>query len=142
MLLKHYLNTFESDIREHVANEKGWISQAILLWNCIHHTLNIYQDKHPEWMFVKHEHLSFDPVPEFEKIYKFFGLEFTARVESAILDSSGKHNPIEQQSGSEFVRNSKANITNWKSRLSRSEIQRIKEGTRNISSLFYTDNDW
>ena len=140
--MQQYLEKFEEDIREYAANEKDIISQAILLWNCIHHTINTYQDKHPEWMFVKHEELSSDPVAQFQNIYESFNLEFTQNVQSFILDSTGVHNPTEQQSNNEFVRNSKANILNWKNRLTQTEIQKIKEGTLEISKLFYTDSDW
>lgn len=143
LVMSQYLSRFEDDIREYSANEVDIISQAILLWNCIHHTIGIYQNKHPEWMFVKHETLSSDPVSQFHRMYEFLGLEFTPEVKSSISESSGSHNPTEQQSGSnEFIRNSKENISNWKSRLTQDEIQRIKKETCEISELFYTESDW
>jgi hypothetical protein len=46
---------------------------------------------------------------------------------NAILETSGAHNPIEQQSANEFIRDSKANIFNWKNRLSQNEIDKIKK---------------
>jgi len=142
LLMKQFLKKFEDDIREYAANEKDIISQAILLWNCIHHTVNIYKDKYPEWIFVKHEELSSDPVAQFRKIYASLNLEFTPKAQSCILDSSSAHNPTEQVSGNEFIRNSKANIYNWKNRLTLTEIERIKESTIDISKLFYTKYEW
>ncbi|MBE8190538.1 MAG: sulfotransferase [Candidatus Thioglobus sp.] len=142
LLMKQYLQKFEADISEFAAREQDIISQAILLWNCIHHTINIYQEKHPEWIFAKHEELSSDPLTEFQKIFDAFNLELTPSAKTYILDSSGAHNPTEQKSGEEFIRNSKANIFNWKNRLTETEIQRIYAGTLEISKLFYAENDW
>ena len=142
LLMNRYLGKFEKEIREYVENEKDTIHQAILLWNCIHHTINIYQENHPEWLFVRHEDISLDPDNQFQSIYKKFNLEFTHKSKSRILWSSSAHNPIEQQAQNEFVRNSKENIHNWKKRLSQNEIELIKVRTPEISNLFYTENEW
>lgn len=143
LLMSQYPESFKDDIREYAATEKDILSQAILLWNCIHHTISIYQNKHPEWMFVKHEALSSDPLLQFQKMYEFLGLEFTPEVKAYISNSSGSHNPTEQQPGSnEIMRDSKANILNWRNRLTQEEIQRIKKGTSEISERFYTESEW
>jgi len=142
LLMEQYLQRFDADIREYAANEKDIISQAALLWNCIYHTVGVYQEKHPEWMFVRHEDLSKDPVAQFQKICQSFDVKFTDKMQTLILDSSGAHNPKEQQPNNEFVRDSKANITNWKERLSKAEIQFIKEKTKDVSKAFYTESDW
>ena len=142
LLMEEYLTPFDDEIKAHVAEKKDIISQAILLWNCIHHTIGIYQEKHPSWTFLKHEDLSLDPVSEFKKVYQSFDLEFTEKVNAAIEASSGTHNPTEQQSNNEFVRNSKANITNWKSRLTEAEIELIKEKTGDVSKKFYNESEW
>lgn len=142
LLMERYLNAFEKEICEYAKNEKDIIDQAILLWNCIHHTINIYQQGQPEWLFVRHEDLSNNPVDQFQSIHETFDLEFTSKAKSIILKSSGTHNPIEQQYSNEFVRNSKANIYNWKNRLSQNEIERIRKKTYEISSIFYNAHEW
>ena len=140
--MDRYLFVFEDEIREFAQEDKDIIEQAILLWNCIHHTVKVYQQEHPEWLFVRHEDLSRDPLGKFESIYRKFDLEFTSNVQSRILESSGSHNPTEQQAGNEFKRNSKDNIMNWKKRLSSEEIENIKTKTKNISCKFYEDHEW
>ncbi len=142
LLINRYLGKFEEEICECAQNEKDIIHQAILLWNCIHYTINIYRKNHPEWLFVRHEDLSLDPVTQFHLIYEKFGLEFTHQTKAIILESSDIHNPIEQNSANEFKRNSKENIYNWKNRLSQNEIVRIKEKTSEISNLFYAEHEW
>lgn len=142
LLMEKFLCKFEKEIREYAVNEKEVIDQAILLWNCIHHTINIYRENHPDWVFVRHEDISLDPIGQFRSIYNAFGLEFTHKVKRKILESSGAHNPAEQRAGKEYLRNSKENIYNWKNRLSLNEIERIKIKTSEISTLFYSGDEW
>lgn len=142
LLMEKYLSKYDNEIREYAEVKKNLIEQGILLWNCIHHTITIYQRKHPHWFFIKHEDLSLDPLYHFEMIFKKFGLAFTENVKSKILASSGAHNPVEQQAGNEYIRDSKNNILNWKKRLSKDEIDLIKHKTSEISPLFYTDDEW
>lgn len=142
LLMEKYLGCFTDDIHEHARTEKDIIDQGALLWNCIHHTIRIYRDSHPDWLFVKHEDLSADPVNQFKSIYRQFGLEFTSQAKHEILRSSGAHNPVEQQTGNEFSRNSKENIFNWKTRLTPDEIARIRLKTAEIAPHFYDDSSW
>lgn len=141
-LIQRYLSRFEKEIEDLARNKKSIIEQAILLWNCIHHTALIYKKEHPDWLFVKHEDISLDPLNEFRRIYGKFDLEFTPAVEEKILESTGAHNPAEQQKENEFVRDSKRNIHNWKNRLSREEIELIREKTSDISAAFYPGDSW
>lgn len=142
LLMDKYLGEFKDEIHEFTKEKKPIIDQAILLWNCIHHTINIYQNNHQDWLFMKHEDLSNNPLKGFESIYKRFGLEFTPKVKLGILESSGSHNPKEQKIGSEFKRDSKANIKNWKKRLDTEEINNINTKTDKISRIFYGDDEW
>ncbi|WP_334049576.1 sulfotransferase [Alteromonas gracilis] len=142
-LMNRYLSTFESEIIESAKNNNlDIIDIGILLWNCIHHTILSYQDKYPNWIYITHEQLSTSPVQEFEKIYDRLELEFTKKCQNTIKLSSGQHNPKEQIENNEFVRNSAENIYNWKSRLSKDEIARIKVGTGKIASFFYDKSQW
>lgn len=137
LLMERYLSPFEDEIRACAQEEKDIIDQGILLWNCIHHTVAVYQREHPEWVFARHEDLSSDPEGYFESIFQKFELDFTPEVKAAITQNSGSHNPAEQQADDEFKRDSKKNITNWKTRLSAEEIAHILDKTRAISSTFY-----
>lgn len=142
LLIRDRLSGFEEEIREYTEREHDLIDQAILLWNCIHGAIAAYRENYPHWLFVRHEDLSREPVAGFRSICETFELEFTSRTESAILDSSGAHNPTEQGVGRNLKRNSRENIKNWKSRLTREEIERIKKKTKNVSDLFYSGDEW
>lgn len=142
LLMDAYLGTFEKEIHEFAKQKKNIIDQAVLLWNCIHQTIMIYQKKHPEWIFLRHEDISDDPLGKFKHVFNQFELDFNHKVESAVIKSSGPHNPVEQQPGNEFKRDSKANIYNWKKRLSQEEIEIIREKTDDISKSFYENCEW
>ncbi len=141
-LMKGYLSDYEGEILEHAKTDRSVVEQAILLWNCIYHTVDIYRDEHPEWLFVRHEDLSMEPVVRFRAIYEALGLEFTGRVERKILTSTGAHNPAEQEAGDEFRRNSRENLYNWKYRLEPNEIELIKARTSGVSRRFYSEDEW
>ena len=141
-LMEKYLARFEDEIRAQAENRKNIIEQATLLWNCIHHTISIYQEEHPDWIFIRHEDLSLDPLGQFRSLYNTLDLKFTRHVEAKILKNSGAHNPTEQKSGNEFMRNSRKNIKNWKKRLTAKEADLIRRETDEISASFYSENTW
>jgi len=142
LLIEKYLDPFEKEIKDFHINKKDIIDQGILLWNCIHYTMLQYINNYPEWLFIKHEDLSLNPLEQFKTIFKNLDLEFTNEAESKILISTNQNNPIELTEGNELLRNSRENVSNWKNRLTKEEIDRIKKGTSKISSFFYTENDW
>jgi len=142
LLMNKYLHEFKEDIHEYAQNEKDILDQAILLWNCIHHTISIYKESHPEWLFVKHEYLSLEPVNQFQLIYETFGLEFTDKARSIILRSSSSNNPVEFNTTNQLLRNSKENIYKWKKILTENEIEKIKQKTSNVFNLLYTQEQW
>lgn len=142
LLMEKYLHPFEDEINEYARNRKNIVEQAILLWNCIHHVINIYQKNYPGWLFMRHEDLSTDPVSQFHLIFKYLDLEFTQKVKNRIHETSGSHNPAEQQQENPFKRDSRENIKNWKKRLTTEEISLIKKKTSVIADVFYTGDDW
>lgn len=142
LLIKHYLEEFEDQIKEFAREHKDIIDQAILLWNLIHYMILKYKEKHPNWMFIKHEELSADPIYGFSKIFHALQLPYSKQVQNKIMKFSSSKNSTEPHNLANIKRNSKANIKNWKYRLSEVEIERIQEGTNNISNRFYDESDW
>jgi len=142
LLMAKYLDVYADDIRKCVGGEVDGLNQDILLWNCVHHTIKHYQENHSDWLFVRHEDLSRDPEKEFQFIFNAFRLDFTPAVASIIQQSSGSHNPIEQNPSKECLRDSRKNIHNWKTRLSEKEIDQIRIKTAEIADAFYTEDDW
>ena len=105
-----------------------------------------YQKEHPDWIFLRHEDISQDPVAGFQMLFKSLDLEFTEKAKSVINNYSGSENPSDTFApvGSEdtLKRDSKSNIFNWKNRLSGSQIDEIRIRVEDISCMFYTNNEW
>jgi hypothetical protein len=145
-LLRERLYPFAREIREYASREHELIDQAILLWKLIHYTMIQYREAHKNWIFVRHEDLSRNPVEGFRNLYSRLGLEFSEQARQIIENYSNSANPSESDApvGSEAIllRNSASNIWNWKSRLTVSEIERIHHAVEDISSAFYSAEDW
>lgn len=141
-LLAGMLGPFADEIVKHANDKRVRIQQCILLWNCIYHVVHEYQARHPNWLFVRHEDLSRDPIEGFRSIYAFLGLPFRKLIARKIVECTRRGNPVEPAKKSEVKRDSKANLLNWKKRLTAEEIRRILSGTSVVSSVFYPDNDW
>ncbi len=142
-LMDDYLAPFHDDI----ARFAGWlpdlIDQVILLWRVMHHVIRRYQQTHPDWVFLRHEDLSREPLPGFRGLCDRLGLEMTRGVRGAIETYTSSENP--REAGEKVVhqlrRDSRANIWNWRTRLRPEEILRIRKGTEDVAPYFYTDAD-
>jgi hypothetical protein len=137
ILMKEHLQKYQSEIEAAANGEIDEIGKAILLWNIIYSMVVKYQTKYPAWYFIKHEDLASEPKLGFKKIYSFLGLAFTTNIErklEALTSAKSNH--------SYTKRDSKATIKTWKKRLTAQEVQRVKEGTKEIASYFYQEADW
>jgi hypothetical protein len=142
-LMDDYLKPFREEL-EQLRPSVDIIGRAILCWRMVHHVALIYQRRHPDWLFLRHEDLSAHPVEEFRKVFDRLKLRFTGRVRRAIECHTAEKNPAEAPQGviHELMRNSRENIWNWRHRLSPEEIDRIREGTADVAGHFYSEADW
>jgi len=140
LLMQHYLSKYRPILEEYSKKEKDIIEQAILLWNIIHYMILKYRDSNPNWIFVRHEDLSIDPIENFRKLYMRLGLKFSPDIEKKISDYSFA-GPQELNSNN-LKRDSRKNIWSWKRRLTTEEIKKVKENTYAIASQFYSEKDW
>lgn len=143
LLMRDHLFPFESEISDFVAKKRDIIDQAILLWKLIHYMIIKYKKNNPDWIFLRHEDFSRDPVHSFKNLFKDLNLEFTEHVHRLISKYSDSSNPSEALEGCQSIkRDSKSNIFNWKKRLTHSEIKRVRTKLEDISGVFYSDEDW
>lgn len=142
LLMRDHLEAHRADMETTRADDL--IGQAALLWRMIYRVVHATLDLHPAFKVIRHEDLSRDPVRGFRELYQFLDLDFTARVEAAILSSSNSENPVElSKKKVHSVRlDSRASLDNWKQRLSTDEIARIRKIAEPVSHLFYSDSDW
>lgn len=138
------LQPYEREIRDAAASELDVLEEASLLWKLIHHAIAVYQERHPDWIFVRHEDLSMAPVQRFEEIYARLQLPFTERIRNAIASRTSEENPSTRTDASPHTTklDSRANAFGWRRRLSPGDLLRIRTLTEPYGSSFYSEDEW
>jgi hypothetical protein len=142
LLMRDHLEPYRSQMES--VNSQDVIGQAALLWKMIYYTVHSTLRSNPDFIIVRHEDLSRDPVNGFRNLYASLGLDYTHHVEKTISDSSSSENPMElsRKRVHDVRLDSRANVENWKKRLTDDEIKRVREVTEETSQLFYSDAEW
>jgi hypothetical protein len=143
-LMEDHLRPFHDAVEQCARRPPNIVDQAVLLWRILHTVILRYRSEHPKWQFVRHEDISARPLEEFGKLFKALGLGWSAHIARTIVQHTGSENPTEAAEGAvhQLKRNSRDNIWNWTQRLDRDEISRIRKGTEDVASRFYSDSDW
>lgn len=120
------------------------VGQASLLWKIIYSMVERQHQQQPGFHIVRHEDLSLDPTAGFRQLYATLGLSFSPRALHTIQNASSSENPGELgRKKVHAVRlDSRANLQNWKRRLSPPEIHQIRSLTEELSQRFYPDFTW
>jgi hypothetical protein len=142
LLMRDYLEPYRSQM---AAVEAGDIvGQAGLLWALIYGAVRIVHDRNPAIHIVLHERLSANSVEEFHKLYDDLGLSFTPGTRDNIVRSSSDRNPAElaKRNVHSVQLDSRANLDNWKHRLSAEEIARIRRLTEDVARFYYPEESW
>lgn len=143
LLMRDHLSSFAGEIEKFAKHKQDSLDRAILLWRMIYHMILKYQQVHKDWIFLRHEDVSADPIQHFMYLFKRLDLEFTDKVKKTIEDYTNDSNPIEAYKRDLVTkRASKADITSWKKKLTPAEITHIRNNVEDISSSFYSDSDW
>jgi hypothetical protein len=142
LLMRDHLEPYREAMQSVKADDV--IGQAALLWKLIYSSVHTIQSLHPDFLVVRHEELSRDPISEYRALYEALDLEFTSRVEKTILNSSSSENPRElsRKKVHAVKLDSRANVDNWKKRLTAEEIERVRKMTEDISTFYYSDAEW
>jgi hypothetical protein len=142
MLMRDYLETDRADMEAMQADDI--VGQSALLWRMIYRSVHAARELLPYLKIVRHEDLSLDPVEGYKSLFESLGLTFDEKVRDTILNSSSSENPTElsKKKVHSVKLDSRANMDNWKKRLTPNEITRIRKLTEDVSHLFYSDNEW
>ena len=141
-LIDRFLGPYRSQINN---PPKDFISEASLIWTCITKIIIEYQKLYPNWLYIRHEDLSYDPIKEYELLFEKLKLPFSNEVKEVIHSSSNFSNPSEVVNSKvvhQLQRNSRDNIKNWKKRLNNKDINKVRDLTENLSQSFYSEKDW
>jgi glutaredoxin-related protein len=142
LLMRRWLDVDRAEMESVKADDI--IGQAALLWRMIYRVVARMMKLHPSFIVLRHEDLSLDPVACYRDLYAALDLDFTPKVEKTILNASSSENPTElsKKKVHAVKLDSRANLDNWKKRLSKDEITRIREMTGRTAKLFYSDEEW
>jgi hypothetical protein len=144
LLRAHGLEEFADEIRACARRPPDLIGQAALLWQVFAAAVLRYRREHPDWVFLRHEDLSADPVASFARLLPRLGLRLTPGVRRTLEEHTSPDNPREAPPGvaHQLRRDSRANIWSWKARLRPEEVERLRRETEGLARLFYADADW
>jgi sulfotransferase family protein len=142
LLMRDWLGPFESEM--HAALSPSWqlIDRVALLWRVIYSVVSDH--RFPKACLLRHEDLSRDPSDGYRMLYGALGLTFTPRVIDAVRASSSSENLSETtvEQPHETHLDSRSNLDNWRHRLERDEIARIRRTTEETAARYYSDLSW
>jgi hypothetical protein len=142
MLMRDHLESDRADMESMQADDV--VGQSALLWRMIYRSVHTTRELFPNFKLVRHEDLSLDPVAGYKSLYESLGLTFDEKIRDTILNASSSENPTElsKKKVHSVKLDSRANMDNWKKRLTPEEIARIRKLTEDVSHLFYSDTEW
>lgn len=140
LLMRDHLEPYREQMQS--IKQDDVIGQASLLWTLIYRAADSFRNLIPDLLIVRHEDLSRDPIPGFRSLYESLSLDFTPRVEEKIVSSSSSENPAEllRKKVHSVKLDSRANVDNWRKRLTEEEAHRVREMTQDVLSLYYPES--
>jgi hypothetical protein len=144
LLMRDFLEPFKTEMKSLLVSKQDVIAQSSLLWCMLYKMVGSLREKHPDFIVIRHEDISIDPLGQFEQLYKTLGLDYSSQVQRIIQSSSSVRNPkeVSQRKVHSVQVDSQANVKNWQQRLSESEIEWVRYLTRDVAPLYYSDEDW
>lgn len=142
LLMERWLDVDRAEME--AAQDDDVVGQAALLWRMVYRVVAGMMKMYPSFIILRHEDLSLDPVSCYRDLYAALDLDFTPAVERTISNASSSDNPTEVSKKRVYAvkLDSRANLDNWKKRLTPEEIMRIRKITGKTAKLFYSDEEW
>ncbi len=149
LFIRDWGELFRQDIGQLLAEEQSSekpdiIAQGSLLWRIVYAVVSEYKLRFPQLQVVRHEDVSLDPLSGYSVLYEKLGLNFSETAQKIILESSSSDNPQEVSNKNIYATrlDSRANLSNWKRRLAKEEIERIRLLTEDVVAEYYPDLTW
>lgn len=141
-LMEEHLQPFRSEIEDFAKTEHSTIDQVALLWKLVHHMIIKYKEMYPQWTFVRYEDLASDPIGMYQEIFTKLGLPFTEQNHISIQEHGLPEPRTEVTEPYSIKQDPSQVVSRWKRNLTASEIDRIRRRVEDVSSSFYSDDDW
>jgi hypothetical protein len=144
-LMRDHLAPLESEFRAFQESSNDTIDQAAIAWKTIYSVVLKFRQRHPEWIFLRHEDISRNPQEGFKELYKRLGLTFTEKAAQTVESYSTEESSENQKKDFllKYVQHvSTMTVESWKQRLTEDEISRIKKVVGEVANQFYPEQDW
>ena len=144
LLMHDLLYPYKQEMEAFKNQPNDIIGISGLLWRMIYATVENYKNKHPQLQIVRHEDLSNTPEEGYRQLYQYLELDFSPHIKKTITSSSSPNNPAELSTKSVHSTrlDSRANLNNWKHRLTKDEIARLHEITADVAGRYYSEQEW
>jgi hypothetical protein len=142
LLMRDFLAPHEPQLRAAAERRPAILDEAILLWNVLYSTVATFQERHPDWIYLRHEDVSVSPLERYRDLYRSLGLAWTPPVERLVRETSSASNPGDARRADAIRRASAAQVRAWTAHLSPEETERVRRGTEPLWRRFYDDGDW
>ena len=144
LLMRDWLAPMRNDLEQASARPQDAVGSGSFLWRAIYAIVAELERRHPNFIVVRNEDLSRDPIGGYERLYDALDLSFTPAARRAVVRSSKSSNKKEVTSSKpiDIKVDSRANIGNWRHRLDAEEIDRVRSITGDVAGLYYENADW
>ncbi len=145
LLLRDLLRPFVHDIVAYAADPPPIVDQAALVWRMVYASMERFRERHPDWIFVRHEDLAREPVVGFRALYERLQLPWDEQVEAAIRWHSGDDQvapPPRLRRYDQQRSASHTHLDSWRRRLTPDEIARLREKVGSAAAAYYAASDW
>jgi hypothetical protein len=139
------LKTFVPAIQALAHKRPTVMEDANLLWRICHSVIRQYQSEHPEWIFLRHEDLSREPLHRFAALFGALHLEFGETSRAFVMDHCFDPGPRTDLTADgepySVKRNSASNLWQWRVRLTKDEIALACRDLEDFE-YFYPEPEW
>lgn len=113
-------------------------------WLAINSILADFTELNRNFIIIKHEELSNNPIDIFRKLYDKVGLTFTDSIEKSIIEHTSVKNPANAPNNKmhHLKRDSSKTPNQWKEILNDNEIETIKSITYKFTNKYYDKSSW
>lgn len=115
------------------------LEEGAVLWRCYYQVLGCYLDRNEGMTAVRHEDLCRDPLTLVGALFEWLGMTLDERIVAKVQAQTGPHNAAAPTPGAVHTlhRSSRDIVDRWRSELSPSDVERIRELTAPVAQRWY-----
>jgi hypothetical protein len=141
-LLDGVLSPIADELREASARSLDIFEEAILLWKAIYCAVDVYRQRHPEWIIVRNEDLAEHPIEEYRRLCSHLQLPFDFAMRDSVQRFTNPSNEAGDVPLHATRRDSRAEAWKWKGSINKSSLDEIRRSTSGLWTKFYEFESW